>query len=130
MVGTRFVVFVGFSLLMFVAVLRLAIRSRPRTPWRAVVALALVVVVGGMVFAKWGQNTGLPWFVYYTIPALLTVFAPPLVLRMTRRELIPYLLMATLMAPAIHIFFSLAFGWHDYMPFIRVPSIADLWRGA
>ena len=35
--------------------------------------------------------------------------------------------MAFLMAPAIHIFFSLFVGWHDYMPFpFYIPSLMEL----
>jgi hypothetical protein len=34
--------------------------------------------------------------------------------------------MAFLMAPAIHVFFSLVVGWHDYMPFpIYIPSLME-----
>jgi membrane protease YdiL (CAAX protease family) len=112
----------------FVGVLVVAIRPRGDRPWARIVGLACVVVIGGMVFARWGQNTGLPWFVYYTLPALLTLLAPPLVLRMTAREAVPYLLMAVLMAPAIHVFFSAFLDWHDYMPFFDVPSLADMFR--
>jgi hypothetical protein len=38
-----------------------------------------------------------------------------------------YLPMAVLMTPAIHVFFSLFVGRHDYMPFpFYVPSLAEL----
>jgi hypothetical protein len=36
---------------------------------------------------------------------------------MSRRETAQYLPLAWLTAPAIHLFFSLFVGWHDYMPF-------------
>lgn len=90
------------------------------------VALSAIVVVGGMLFARWGQNTGLPWWVYYTAPALATFLLPPLVLRMSGRESGNYLLLAVCMAPAIHAFFAFFIGWPDYMPFIPIPSMSDL----
>lgn len=37
-------------------------------------------------------------------------------MRMTRREIVQYLPLALVMGPAIHLFFSLFIGWHDYMP--------------
>jgi hypothetical protein len=37
--------------------------------------------------------------------------------------------MAILMAPAIHVFFSLFIGWHDYMPFpVYIPTLMSLVR--
>ncbi len=57
----------------------------------------------------------------------MTFFLPPLVLRMSIAEMGRYLPMAVLMAPAIHVFFSLFVGWHDHMPFpFYIPSLADL----
>jgi hypothetical protein len=67
------------------------------------------------------------WWIYYGFPALMTFFLPPLVLRMNIAEMGGYLPMAVLMAPAIHVFFSLFIGWHDYMPFpFYIPSLAEL----
>ena len=49
---------------------------------------------------------------------------PPLALKIRRAEILRYLPMAILMAPAIHVFFSLFVGWHDYMPFpVYIPSL-------
>ena len=37
-----------------------------------------------------------------------------------------YLALAFLSSPVIHVAFSLLLGWHEYMPFIPVPSIREL----
>jgi hypothetical protein len=39
--------------------------------------VAFVVVVVGMVFAKFGATAGLPWPLYYGLPAAVTLFLPP-----------------------------------------------------
>ena len=123
----RFWFFVTVSLLVFVALLRFVTRhraSRPRPT--AIAAVAAVVVVGGMVFAKFGNNFGLPWWIYYTVPAAATLFVPPATFGFRGRELAQYLVLAFLSSPAIHVAFSLFFGWHEYMPFIPVPSLKQL----
>lgn len=122
----RFLVFIVISAVVFLAVLAIVIKGRSSRPWLRMVLLTLIVVVGGMVFAKWGQNSGLSWTIYYTVPALLTVLAPPVALRFTKGEVVHYLVLSLLMAPAIHAFFSLLFDWHDYMPFFYVPSLRDV----
>ena len=122
----RFAVFVLVSFILFLAVLRWVLRNRDSRHWLRLIALASVVVVGGMAFARWGQHSGMQWWIYYTVPALATFLLPPAVLRMSRRETLAYLLLAVLMAPAIHIFFALFVGWSDYMPFISVPSLSNL----
>lgn len=123
----RFPIFVLVSLAVFFAILRFVTRKRTTKPTLTIVlTIAAVVVVGGMIFAKFGQNTGWPWWVYYTIPALVTLLVPPLVLRFSAEELWQYLALAALSSPVIHVLSSFLLGWHDYMPFIRVPSIHEL----
>ena len=120
----RFWIFVAVSLAVFVGLLRFVTRKRPARPGAvAVAAVAAVVVVGGMAFAKFGNNLGLPWWIYYTVPALATLLLPPVVFRLRHRELAQYLVLAFLSSPAIHVAFSLFLGWHEYMPFIPVPSL-------
>ena len=87
---------------------------------------AFIVTVGGMLFAKVGQNSGLPWWIYYTVPMLVTVIVPPVVFRMSGRESLSYLMLAFLSSPVIHVAFSFFLGWKDYMPFIDVPALWEL----
>ena len=123
----RFQIFVIVSAIALSLILRFATRKRPKRPGVATsAALAIVVVVGGMYFAVFGQKAGWPWWVYYTAPALATLLLPPMALHMSRREVLPYLALALLSSPAIHVLFSLLLDWHEYMPFLRVPSLAVL----
>ena len=126
-VADRFWVFVLVSLVAFIAMLYFVIRRRTRRPHKATVAaVAILVVVGGMVFAKFGNNAGLPWWIYYTVPALVTFALPPIVFKLSGKELAQYLVLALLSSPVIHVTFSFLFDWHEYMPFIPVPSLKSL----
>lgn len=123
----RFWVFVFVSLVAFIAILRFVTRSRVTRPrLAAVLTVAVVVVVGGMLFAKFGNNAGLPWWIYYTVPALATLAVPPATFAFSGKELARYLVLAFLSSPVIHVIFSFLFGWHEYMPFIPVPSLQEL----
>lgn len=129
--SARFAVFILVSFGVFVGVLHLALRRRATKPtWSWILAVAMVVVPGGMVFARWGATSGLAWWVYYTAPAVVTLVVPPAAFRMTRIEVAEYLVLAFLMAPAVHTAFSLFLGWKEYMPFLPVPSLLEILGGA
>ena len=123
----RFSVFVLVSLVAFIAILYFVTRRRTKGPRLATVLIvAAIVVVGGMIFAKYGNNAGLPWWIYYTVPALATLTLPPAVFKFSGKELVQYLVLAFLSSPVIHVVFSFLFDWHEYMPFIQVPSLQSL----
>ena len=123
----RFPIFILVSLVVFFAILYFITRERSSRPSLIVLlGIAIVVVAGGMVFAKLGQNSGWHWGIYYTVPALATLILPPVALRFSTGELWRYLVLAALSSPVIHVLFSFLLGWHDYMPFIRVPSLQDI----
>jgi len=129
----RFVVFMIAAFLLFLGVVRSVVRRRDSKPAIGnLLALAIMVVPVGMIFARY-SHIFLPtmwWEVYYGVPALTTFFLPPIWLRMSRWEIARYLPLALLLAPFIHIVFSLFVGWHDYMPFpIYIPSLAEILRG-
>lgn len=115
------------SLLVFWLMVRLLL---PKEQFRAkrgqIAALALVVVVFGMLFGKYGATAGLPWWIYYPIPMLSTVLLPPLVLKLNARTTAAYLVLSFLSAPLIHVLFSFFLGWTEYMPFWRIPSVGSL----
>jgi hypothetical protein len=126
-VAARFSIFVVVSLIAFVAILYFVTRQRAQRPGHVVVAaVAAVVVVGGMLFAKFGNNAGFAWWIYYTVPALATLLLPPVVFRFSGKELAQYLVLAFLSSPVIHVVFSFLLDWHEYMPFIPVPSLKSL----
>lgn len=126
----RFPIFIVVSLVVFTLILGFVLRQRPlRLSFGAIAVVAVVVVVGGMLFAKYGQNLDWPWWIYYTVPALTTLLLPLIAFRFTAAELWPYLSLAFLSSPVIHILFSFLLGWHEYMPFLPVPSLQDLLTG-
>ncbi len=123
----HFAIFILVSAIAFIGLLRFTLRKRPETPsMKKIYAVTAVVVVGGMMLAKYGNNFGLPWWIYYTTPALLTLLLPPVAFHMNRSEVLPYLCLAFLISPVIHIAFSFFVGWKEYMPFIPIPSIWEL----
>lgn len=125
--AAHFPAFILASLIVFVAILYFVLRARatPLNKIRIAIVTA-IVVVAGMLFAKFGTFIGLPWWIYYTLPALVTLLLPPVAFRMSRSELWQYLVLAFISAPVIHVFFSFFFGWYEYMPLIHVPPLQDL----
>jgi hypothetical protein len=117
--------------IVFFGVLVFVTRKRANRPTSGILfMLTGVVVVGGMLFARYGHILlQPPWWIYYGVPASATILLPPATLRMRRAEILLYLPVAALMAPAIHVFFSLVAGWHDYMPFpVYIPSFVELFH--
>ena len=117
----KFLLYMLVALIVFIGMLIFTLRSRPHKPVLRIIILALIVVVGGMTFARIMYGKEVPWWIFYGIPAFITFVLPPLALRMNKRELSFYVPLSILMAPFIHIFFSFSFGWHDYMPLFYVP---------
>ena len=122
---------IAASLVLFAGMMRLVlgpIQFRRRR--RAVAIVSVVVVVFGMLFGKYGATTfGLPWWIYYPLPALVTIALPPLAFRLGWKRTLPYVLLSVLSAPLIHVLFSFFIGWDEYMPFIPIPSLASLIDG-
>ena len=115
------------SLLVFVLMLRLLLSKTAFQAQRVAIGLlALVVVVFGMLFGKYGLLLGLPWWLYYPIPMLITVLLPPFVLKLNRPKTVAYLVLSFLSAPFIHVLFSFLLGWREYMPFWKIPSVSSL----
>ena len=122
----HFPIFIAASLAVFWLVLRVALRRREAPSPRVRAIVSAIVVVGGMVFAKVGANLGLSWGIYYGVPAGLTLLLPPLAFGMSFIEVAEYLVLAWCSSPAMHIAFSFLLGWHEYLPFFRVPAFWEL----
>ena len=120
----RIPVYVVASTLLLAAVIVFAGRVRggvtPRSP--AALAAAFAISAIGILFAKFGANLGLPWWIYYTLPALASVLIPPLAFRFALWRVGFYLVLASLAAPIVHAGFFYTLGWSDYMPFLRLPT--------
>lgn len=120
----HFLVFIAVTMAVFLGILGWVLRARTVQPsWGLTVGVSFTVVVVGMCFAKFGANAGLAWPVYYSLPAATTMALPPLALRMRRSEVLWYLALAFVSSPAIHAFFSLFVGWHEYLPFWPIPAL-------
>jgi len=113
------------TLLLYVGILRLILGTTTfRRRLFAVLPVAVVVVVGGMLFGKYGATVfGLPWWIYYPIPAALTVVAVPVMFRLSLLRTLAYILLAGVSSPLIHLGFSFLLGWNEYMPFWPVRSL-------
>lgn len=126
-VGWHFPILILVSFVVFIGVLHAVLNRRSKRPRMVtVLGVAAVVVIGGMAFAKVGTSVGLPVWLYYGVPAVVTWVLPPFVFRMRGSEVARYLPLAMLVAPLIHVLFSFLLGWKEYMPFIPVPSLREL----
>ena len=115
----RFPIYIIASFLLYGMIIYISLRKHPRPKQvRKILLSGLIVVILGMLIGKYGHNIGLPWWIYYPVPVLITLLFPPLYFKMTWRETLIYLIMSFLSAPFIHYFFYLLFGWQDYMPFL------------
>ncbi len=107
--------------LVIFAVGSIGARNRP-SAWR-VLATAGAISGVGILLGKYGENFGLSWVVYYTLPALATIFLPPLVFDWRLRRSAACVVLALLSAPLIHAAFFYGLGWSEYMPFLRLPPL-------
>ena len=115
------------SLVIFYFIIRSVVgKSNFNEKIKLIVILSLFVVVIGMLFGKYGAQMGLKWWIYYPLPMLMTVFLPPIVLKMGVRKTMLYLFLSFLSAPIIHVSFSFFLGWSEYMPFWKIPFIGDI----
>ena len=124
----EFFVLTVVSIIVVILIVRFALRLREPNPIRSLknIVLLTILEIICMVMGKSGANFDIPWRIYNTIPMLLTVLGPTLYFKMNKRESINYLVLSFLSAPAIHIVFSLFFGWNNYMTFIKIPSLWEM----
>jgi len=123
----HFPIMIVASLLIFLIIIRVVL-SKPdfKERRKKIFLLSMIVVVFGMLFGKYGATYGLPWWLYYPVPMLITVFLPPLVLKLNTPKTVIYLLLSLLSAPFIHFIFSFFLGWTEYMPFWKIPFVRIL----
>jgi len=120
----KMVVFVTASTVALSFVILFAARLRGgRAPgFLRVVIVAALISACGVPFGKYGENFGLPWQIYYSVPALATLLVPPLLFRFSITRSIVYVLLALLSAPLIHAAFFYLLGWSEFMPFLKLPQ--------
>ncbi len=91
----HFLSFMVVSFFVFLAVRPYVLcRREMRPPLSVFLVLSAMAIILGMTSGKYGQNWGLPWWIYYTVPALITLLFPALYLKMNRRETLLYLILA------------------------------------
>ncbi len=119
----KMIVFVAASTAALTMAILVAARAgggrAPDLLWVFVVSAVISAI--GIPFGKYGQNFGLPWQVYYTVPAAATILAPPFVFRFSILRSLFYLILALFSAPLIHAMFFYGLGWSEYMPFLKLP---------
>ena len=116
----RFPIMMAASVaVMFVIIWLTAQKTHSRANILSILLVSVIVSAGGMAFAKYGANFGLPWKIYYSVPALITIFLPPIYFGMRLRRAGIYVVLASLSAPAIHYAFLYLLGWDQYMPFLE-----------
>ena len=121
----RFPVFIATSFLIYAWIIKWVIRETP-VPVKKIFLSGLVVVVLGMLIGKYGYAIGLPWWIYYPLPMLMTLIIPPVYFRMVTNQTVKYIILSFLSAPFIHLVFSFFLGWKNYMPFLEIPSLFEL----
>ena len=123
----HFPVMIIASIAIFILIIRIVLpKSEFKANRKQILLLSLLVVVFGMLFGKYGAIYGLPWWLYYSIPMLITVLLPPLVLKLKKQKTVIYLVLSFLSAPLFHVLFSLFLGWSEYMPFWQIPYVGTL----
>ncbi|RYG11469.1 MAG: hypothetical protein EOO07_20550 [Chitinophagaceae bacterium] len=123
----HFPIMIFAALMVFFAVIRMAVGgTKFKQQFKTIFFLALICVVFGMLFGKYGATFRFKWWIYYPIPMLINVLLPPILLKMKGKEIAVYLLLSFLSAPFIHLIFSVFFDWHEYMPFWNIPSFKSM----
>lgn len=117
----HFLIMIFASFILFFIVIRIVLGKQEFIEKKkTIILLSIIVIVFGMLFGKYGANWGLKWWIYYPIPMLMNILLPPFVLKMNLKRIFQYLVLSFLSAPLIHIFFSICFGWTEYMPFWKI----------
>jgi len=117
----HFPIMIFASFIFFFLVVRIVLdKAEFLNKKRTIILLSMVVILMGMLIGKYGAHFGLKWWIYYTVPLLMNVLLPPLVLKMNFKKTLLYLGLSVLSAPLIHILFSKTLGWTEYMPFWMV----------
>lgn len=115
------------SVIVIILMVRFSLRQRYPNPTKQVIVL-LVLSSLAVVCLAWERYTtglGLPWWIYYPVPLLLTLLFPIFWFRMKRSEALTYFSLTIVAAPVSHVLYSLL-GWKKFMPFIQVPSLLEM----
>lgn len=122
----RFMIMTAVTYLAFLCVIRLVVGSQYKAKSFLINIIGMLTVYGSFLITHYGNFLKLPGFLYYVLPLLLTVFLPPLSLKLKSDQTLKYLAFSILAVPLIHLFFSFFFGWGEFLPFLKVPSLWNI----
>ncbi|MBA7645570.1 hypothetical protein ES703_53328 [subsurface metagenome] len=84
--------------------------------------ISVVTVVMGIVLLK----IGLPPWIYFPLPVIVSLVAPWLIFRPSWKAYIVFLCVSMIMSPLTHFLWSFFLDYHNYLPFWEIPSLWDL----
>jgi hypothetical protein len=122
----RMLVMTAVTYMVFLLVVRTALGNQYKSKSFLINIIGILTVFGSFIIARYDDLLKLPVFVYYILIVLLTVFLPPLSIKMKSDQTLKYLAVGVVAVPLLHLFFSLMLGWGDILPFIPLPSLWDL----
>ncbi len=122
----RFLIMAAVTYMAFLCVIRLIIGSQYKAKSFLINIIGMITVYGSLLISRYGNFLRLPPWLYYVLPLLLTVFLPPLSLKLKSDQTLKYLAFSILAVPVIHLCFSFLLGWGEFLPFIKVPSLWNI----
>jgi hypothetical protein len=122
----RFIVITAVTYMAFLCVIRLVLGTQYRNKSFLINIIGMITVYGSFLIARYGNFLKLPAFLYYALPVLITVFLPPLALKMKSDQTLKYLAFSILAVPLIHFVFSFFIGWGEFLPFFKIPSLWNI----
>lgn len=122
----RFLIMAGITYLTFLCVIRLVMGSQYKSKSFLINIIGMFTVYGSFIISRYNNVLKLPGFLYYILLLLLTVFLPPLSLKMKSDQTLKYFAFGIVAVPLLHLLFSLLLGWGEYLPFIQIPSLWEL----
>lgn len=122
----RFLIMAAVTYIAFLCVIRLVIGSQYKAKSFLINIIGMITVYGSFLISRYGNFLRLPGWFYYVLPVLLTVFLPPLSLKMKSDQTLKYLAFSLLAIPVIHLCFSFLLGWGEFLPFINIPSLWNI----
>lgn len=122
----RFLIMAAVTYLAFLCVIRIAMGSQYKSKSFLINIIGMLTVYGSFIISRYNDVLKLPGFLYYILLILLTVFLPPLSLKMKSDQTLKYIALGVVAVPLLHLLFSLLLGWGEYLPFIKIPSLWEL----
>ncbi|HHU90865.1 MAG TPA: hypothetical protein GXZ22_07410 [Clostridiaceae bacterium] len=122
----RFLIMAGVTYLTFLCVVRIAVGNQYKSKSFLINIIGMFAAYGSFIVSRYKSNLNIPDFLYYILIVLLTVFLPPLSLKMKSEQTLRYIACGVVAVPLLHLLFSLLLGWGELLPSIQIPSLWQL----